>query len=539
MKFDIGQLDLNAKSRNVSWRIVPSPWLSNATLFDATLNSDFLPDLRTPGRHESSQLDKNDFFYVDIYLDGPAVLSRNFFDLVANIFLDSRESALFSDYWLRSRNGTASHVKLPKFSFERFLATDFLGPVVAFASAEKPSDIPMSRSKLLYERNCTIFRIPIPTYETDSSNCSTNLKYSHIAESTEFLKENRNGARFTEGFEKGSLDISYVPLAQGSVSIIIPTRGSHLDAQSLSMVEFCVKSTLRQDRSGLKLELVLVVDDDTEQTYVSRIRESIPADVTCKVIKFAPPFNFSKKCNLGFSNSSGEIVVFLNDDTEWIDEHGLKELIGTASLSNVGVVGALLLYPDGYVQHAGQTMRPPDILHAYQFQRPFDGPFGDLVVAHEASGVTGACMALKRTVVNEIGGWSEDFPNSFNDVELCLRIRDKGYSVIQANKVRLVHHESKTRVVEVYTSHRQDLQKNWPNYLEIEDFMRNDFAIGRAQNTLNEIGQNKADLSGKYVRYFIYLLKNYGLKGLGQSALGVIHKVTQPRSESKKREIFL
>jgi GT2 family glycosyltransferase len=539
VKFDVGQLDLNAKSRNVSWRILPSPWLSNASVFDAAMHSDFLPNLHTPGRHESCHIDKNDFFYVDIYLDGPAILNRNFFDLVANIFLDSRESALFSDYWLRSRNGIASHVKLPKFSFERFLATDFLGPVVAFASVEKPSDIPMSRSKLIYERNCAIFRIPIPTYETNCSNSSTHLKYSHIAESTKFLNENRDGARYTEDFEKGRLDISYAPLAQGSVSIIIPTRGSHLDAQTLSMVESCVKSTLSQDRSGLRLELVLVVDDDTEQTYVSRIREMIPADVTCKVIEFSPPFNFSKKCNLGFSNSSGEIVVFLNDDTEWIDEHGLKELIGTASLSNVGVAGALLLYTDGYVQHAGQTMRPPDILHAYQFQRPFDGPFGDLVVAHEASGVTGACMALKRTVVNEIGGWSEEFPNSFNDVELCFRIRDKGYSVIQANKVRLVHHESKTRVVEVYTSHRQDLQKSWRYFLSIEDFMRNDFALGNLQNDANEIGKNKTDLSGKYVRYFFYLLKNYGLKGLGQSALGVVHKATQPRNESKKREIFL
>lgn len=533
MKFDLGQLDLNTKSRNVSWRILPGSWLTAATVFDATMNADFLPKLHINGRHESSQLDKNNFFYVDVYLDGPAVIHRNFFDLVANISFNSRDSVIYGDYFRGNPQGTNSHVKLPRFSPERFLANDFLGPVVAFASVDKPLDIPRSRSEILHEKSGNIFRIPVATYEDNSASLSTNLKYSHIAESAKFLNKNRKGTSFTEDFEKGRLDISYAPLAQGSVSIIIPTRGSRLESLSTTMVEACVKSTLEQDRDSLKLEMILVVDDDTEQSYVSRIKESIPADVIFKVIDFTPPFNFSKKCNLGLAESTGETIIFLNDDTEWVDHQGLKELVGTANLSNVGVVGALLLYPDGYVQHAGQTMRPPDILHAYRFQNPFDGPFGDLVIAHEVSGVTGACMALKRNVIHEVEGWSEEFPNSFNDVDLCFKIRDRGYSVIQANKVRLIHHESKTRVVEVYTSHHQDLQKKWTEFVNNEDFMRNDFAIGKSRNDSNEIGKNKPDLSGKYFQYFFYVLKNYGLKGIGQSALGVLHKATQPRRNTE------
>jgi GT2 family glycosyltransferase len=539
MKFDLGKVDLITKSRNVSWRILPSPWMTDVSVFDATRYCEFLPNLHRPGRHESNAINPTDFFYVDIYLDSSVVLHENFFDLVANVFLESREGAIFSDYWLRNHNAPTSHTKLPKFSFERFIANDYLGPVVAFASVEKPADIPVGRSELLHQERRKIHRIPIPTYETMFPECSTNLKYSHISNSVHFLRQNRPGTTFIEEFEKGRLNASYSAIAQGSVSIIIPTRGSHLESELLSMVESCVKSTLEQDRAGLKLELILVIDNDTDQSYVSRISESIPDDVAIKIVEFTPPFNFSKKCNLGFAASTGETIIFLNDDTEWVDSQGLKELVGTVNLSNVGVVGALLLYPDGYVQHAGQTIRPPDILHAYRFQKTFDGPFGDLVVAHEASGVTGACMALKRTVINDIAGWNEDFPNSFNDVELCFRVRDKGYSVIQANKVKLFHHESKTRDVEVYTSHHKDLQKEWRNFMNNEDFMRNDFAIGKSQNEVSEIGKGKSDLSGRYVKYFFYLLKNYGLKGLGQSALGVIHKVTQPRSESKKREIFL
>jgi GT2 family glycosyltransferase len=533
MKFDLGKLDLDAKLRNVSWRILPSPWLTDASIFDAALNSDFLPEMFLPGRHESSKIDLTDFFYVDIYLDNSAILNRNFYDLVANIFLNSRDGAIYSDYLMSESSGKNSHIKLPKFSFERFLANDYLGPVVAFASIERPPDIPMSRSELLHKNASNIFRIPTPTYVTISSKPSTKLKNEHINRVSDFIYQNRLDAICVPNFEEGSLDISYARMATGTVSIVIPTRGSSLEAAPLSMVESCVKSTLMQDRSGLTLEIVLVVDTDTNLEYVNRISQAFPSDVVLKVVNFDPPFNFSKKCNDGFKVTSGQTIVYLNDDTEWIGHEGLKELVATANLPNVGVAGALLVYPDGYVQHAGQTMRPPDILHAYRYQLPFNGQFGDLVVAHEASGVTGACMALKRDVVNEIQGWSEDFPNSFNDVDLCFKIRDKGFSVIQANKVKLVHHESKTRVVEVYTSHHRDLKKKWSYFLNNEDFMRNEFAIGRVENALNEIGQNKADLSGKYVRYFFYLVKNYGLKGVIHSSLGVLHKATRHSGDSK------
>lgn len=533
MKFDLGQLDLGIKSKNISWRILPTPWLTDTSMFDATLYSDFLPNLRLPGRHESGKIDKTDFFYVDVYIDIPVVLHRNFFDLVANIFNESRESAIYSDYWIRNPNGTSSHLKLPKFSFERFLANDFLGPVIAFASEEVPKDVPDCRSKLLHEKNPKIFRIPTPTYETISKERSTSLKHAHMTKSSQFLEKNRKGVRITKNSEIGRVEISYANMAQGSVSVIIPTRGSHLESMSSSMVEACVKSTLGQDLDGLKLELILVVDNDTEQSYVSRIKELIPADVIFKVIDFTPPFNFSKKCNLGFAESTGDIIVFLNDDTEWVDRQGLKELVGTALLNNVGVVGALLLYPDGFVQHAGLSMRPPDILHAYRYQKTFDAAFGDLVVAHEVSGVTGACMALKREVVDDIEGWSEEFPNSFNDVDLCFKVRDKGYSIIQANKVRLLHHESKTRVAEVYTSDHQDLQKKWINYLSHEDFMRSDYAIGKLHGEMSVIGHDKKDMSGHYVKYFFYVLKNYGLKGISQSAMGVIHKLTGPKEKSR------
>lgn len=539
MRFDLGKLDPSAKSRNVSWRIVPSPWITEVSMFKSTSRASFLPNLHLPGRHESRDLDISNFFYVDIYLDKPVVLHKDFFDLAANIFLDSRESLLFSDYWVGSPNGTRSLHKLPKFSFERFLANDYLGPVLAVASLEEPPEHPKSRSELLHDLNANVLRLPLPTYETESVDCSTSLKYAHFAKSAQFLKENRVASSISEINESGQLDISYSGLAKGSVSIIIPTRGTKLELERVSMVEICLQSTIEQDLSGLDLEIVLVVDDDADKGYVETIKKLTPEDVKLKIVDFTPPFNFSKKCNMGFAESVGDVVVFLNDDTEWVEKIGLKELVGTATLSNVGVVGALLLYPDGHIQHAGQSMRPPDILHAYRFQRPFMAPFGDLIVAHEASGVTGACMALRREVVNDISGWSEEFPNSFNDVDLCFKVRERGLSVIQANKVKLIHHESKTRTAEVYTSHHKDLVKKWTHYINNEDFMRSDFAVGDSQNEISVVGKTKSDLTGKYVRYFFYLLKNYGLKGIAQSALGILHKATRPRNNSDRMEITL
>jgi GT2 family glycosyltransferase len=534
VKLDISNLDTSLKSRKVSWRLVASPWLSEAAVHEATINVDFVPDIKNHGRFQSSELDEADSIFIDIYLDRPVVLQNSFFDIAANALFMSKDAILYSDYFESNLNGTSTHVRLPKFSFERFLANDYLGPVIAIASVEKPSDQPLSRTELLLNNELNILRIPKPTYETNSSEPSTKLKNEHLNKVSYFVGQNRGAATCNPNFEDGSLDISYAPMATGTVSIVIPTRGSSLEEAPLSMVENCVKSTLMQDRSGIGLEIVLVVDTDTDLEYVSRISQSIPSDVVLKVVNFDPPFNFSKKCNDGFAVASGETIVFLNDDTEWMGGEGLKELVATANLPNVGVVGALLFYEDGFIQHAGQIMVPPNIFHAYRYQKPFQGPEGDMTFLHEASGVTGACMALKREVIDKISGWSEHFPNSFNDVDLCFKVRELNFSVLQANRVHLYHYESKTRSPEVYTSHHQDLQKRWKQFLDHEDYMRSDFALGKSHVEINDVGKDKADMSGHYVKYFFYVLRKYGLKGILQSARGVLHKTTRPRDTNNQ-----
>jgi GT2 family glycosyltransferase len=423
---------------------------------------------------------------------------------------------------------------LSAWSFERYLSNDYLGPVIAVVSPELPSEGNFSRPRDLIENNQSIFRIPLSTYETDTDTNSVALRHNHFSVVQDWLDTNRSGAITGAMSENSPLNISYATRASGKVSIIIPTRGTKLESSKMSMVESCVTSTLRQNQEGLILEIILVVDTDTDLDYVEQIREIMPSRIAFKVVEFELPFNFSRKCNDGAKVANGDVFIFLNDDTEWIGEDGLRELVATSGLANAGIVGALLLYPDGYIQHAGHAVREPDILHAYRYQLPHKVKNGDMEVTHEVTGVTGACMGITREIFSKIGGWNVDFPNSFNDVDLCLTARELGYEVLQCNKVKLIHHESITRDVPVYTKDHRNLIEKWGRTLFVESYIRNPEALGNSSDLLNETGREKADLTGKYFRYFFYILKKHGLRGIIQSFVGVIIKITSPRANSSK-----
>jgi hypothetical protein len=143
----------------------------------------------------------------------------------------------------------------------------------------------------------------------------------------------------------------------------------------------------------------------------------------------------------------GEILVLLNNDTDVIGPDWLRELVSHAVRPHVGAVGAKLLYPDGRVQHGGMVLGPgvwPQ--HQLRFADRLDrGPSGELALTRTVSAVTGACLALRRSVFFEVGGLNEDLRISFSDVDLCLRIGDHGYRVIWTPFAELFHVECASR----------------------------------------------------------------------------------------------
>ena len=152
--------------------------------------------------------------------------------------------------------------------------------------------------------------------------------------------------------------------------------------------------------------------------------------------------------NQAVAEARGDILVLMNEDVEVKSSSWLSEMVTQALRPEVGAVGARLLYPDGRVQHAGIVLGAGHVAgHFFRgFARNDVGHFGLLALSRRVSAVTAACMALRRTVYLEVGGFDEiNLAVAFNDVDLCLRIGSHGYAVIWTPYAELSHHESLTR----------------------------------------------------------------------------------------------
>ncbi|GAA2020629.1 glycosyltransferase [Nakamurella flavida] len=230
-----------------------------------------------------------------------------------------------------------------------------------------------------------------------------------------------------------------------TVSVVIPTRGS--DGLVWGRRRVYVLDAVRSvvESGGVdRVEIVVVHDLPTPQSVLDELAE-IAGD-RLVLVPFSGPFNFSAKCNLGFLASTGDVVVMLNDDVEAISANWLADLVAPLAEPGVGLTGAHLLFTDSTVQHAGLIALKDHYEHVFM-GGPDDylGYFGALLVNRECSGLTAACVALRREVYEEVGGFCEELPGSFNDVDFSFKIRSRGYRLVWLSEVRLFHFESRTR----------------------------------------------------------------------------------------------
>ena len=245
------------------------------------------------------------------------------------------------------------------------------------------------------------------------------------------------------------------------VSIIIPTRGSSSEVwgQHRLFVTEMVRSVVTTS-TYRNLEFVIVYDTDTPADVMTELVELCGPRLVA--VHYDQPFNFSAKINLGFVRSSGEYLLILNDDMEVIDADWIQTMLALAQDPGVGLVGSKLLFSDGTVQHAGHHYDNGEAYHVlYGAERDDTGYFGSLVVQRETSGVTGACMMLRRGVYDEIGGMTLALPGSFNDVDFCLKVRQAGYRIIWTPWASLYHFESKSRDPRVTAEEVNFLRTRW------------------------------------------------------------------------------
>ena len=189
-------------------------------------------------------------------------------------------------------------------------------------------------------------------------------------------------------------------------------------------------------------------------------------------------FNYSAINNFGARYAEGEHLLLLNNDTEVISPDWIQEMLMYSQRSDIGAVGAKLYYPDNTIQHAGLGLGLLTL--AGHFHRGFDrnhpGYMGRLIYAQNLSGVTAACLMIRKEVWNKIGGLDESFEVAFNDVDMCMRIRKEGYLIAWTPWAELYHYESKSRGLDEapekrrrFVSEVERFQKRWENELKAGD----------------------------------------------------------------------
>ena len=225
------------------------------------------------------------------------------------------------------------------------------------------------------------------------------------------------------------------------ISIIIPTR-DRADLLSVCVGSILEKSTYRN------LEII-VVDNGSVETETFDLFQSWRLE-NIKVIRDDSPFNFSKLNNEASKKASGEILCFLNNDIEIKSEDWLEEMASFAVQPHIGCVGARLWYPSGELQHGGVLLGIGGVAnHAhYKAAKGFQGYFGRAVLHQEFSAVTAAALMMRADVFSEIEGFDERLAVAFNDIDLCLRVREAGFRNIWTPYAELIHHESVSRGIE-------------------------------------------------------------------------------------------
>lgn len=235
--------------------------------------------------------------------------------------------------------------------------------------------------------------------------------------------------------------IKYELTSRPLVSIIIPNK-DHVEDLSR-----CVESIINLSTYD-NYELI-IVENNSETAEIRTYYEEISRHPRVQVVEYKGDFNYSKINNFGVQYAKGEYLLLLNNDTEVITPDWMEELLMYALRKDVGVVGAKLYYPDKTIQHAGIVIglgahRTAGHTH-YRIPEANVGYMGKLCYAQDVTAVTGACMMVSKALYEELGGLDESFTVALNDVDFCLRVREKGLLNIFTPFAELYHYESKSR----------------------------------------------------------------------------------------------
>ena len=266
-----------------------------------------------------------------------------------------------------------------------------------------------------------------------------------------------------EGYQAGYYRVRYAINDKPLVSIIIPTRD-----QSDRLIR-CTES-IDSKTTYANYEIVIVDHDSRDPGAVEYLSTS-----GHEVVRYTGTFNFARMNNIAAERAKGSYLVFLNNDTEVIEPAWLEAMLEHAQRPEVGMVGCLLLYPPGTpladtVQHAGVVLGIGIANHIFRF-RPASSPgyFGLHRVVRNCSAVTAACAMIRKSLFKSVGGFDESFAVAFNDIDLCLRLRQEGLLIVYTPFAVLYHHEGATRGAKAHPEDDSSMLTRWRDMIAAGD----------------------------------------------------------------------
>lgn len=258
---------------------------------------------------------------------------------------------------------------------------------------------------------------------------------------TNYFSENNKEAVANKGILPNTYNVNWsIPEPYPLVSVIIPTKDNR-------DVFKCCLSSILEKTTYPNIEII-ILNNQSSCAETLKYLNDISIDKRVTVYNWNHSFNYSAINNFGAKKAKGSILALLNDDVEVISPNWLNEMVSHACRSDIGCVGAKLYYSDDKIQHAGIILGLAGVAgHAHKyFDRSEDGYFSRLKVVQNYSAVTGACLVVRKDIFNQIGGFDEkNLTIAFNDVDLCLKVRDAGYRNLWTPYAELYHLESHSR----------------------------------------------------------------------------------------------
>jgi len=324
--------------------------------------------------------------------------------------------------------------------------------------------------------------------KTSTALSTGSKKYAYVAGKkalSDYLRRNGIDGEVVDGVAPGFYRVIRKIKKNLLVSIVIPFKDLP------DILRRCIES-IKEKTSYQNYEIILV-NNQSVDSKTKKYLESLDSDPSIKILNYNKPFNYSAINNFAAKKANGKFLLFLNNDTEVISGELLTAMVEQIQREEVGAVGAKLLFPNDTIQHAGVIIGmggvAGHIYHGYRKTSP--GYYGQLNTIRNYNAVTAACMMVKKDLFEKVGGMDEkNLSIAFNDIDLCLKIREKGFKIVFTPYAFLYHYESLSRGYdddfqktdpEKYkrvVEEREYFKKRWISWLEGDQYYNPNFSYG-------------------------------------------------------------